>query len=337
MSRTRKIADIEFTKASSEPTNPQAGDLWYNTSTGVLSNWDGSEWLSMTNTFDATGGTISTYSSDGTDYQVHTFTSSGNFTVLSGTKNADILIVAGGAGGGNDNAGGGGAGGLLYYGIETPKTPNGGRVTLTSGTYPIVIGAGGAGAANSGGGAPFAVNGSNTTAFGYTAIGGGYGASSEVGAGSLPGQPGGSGGGGNGNTDSTDPYTPGVGTSGQGNSGGTGANGGGGGGGGAGSVGQNGNVRGTQLGGNGGVGLGYIIKSGSTEYYAAGGGGGNENSVYNQQARASGIGGQTNSSGTTAPTSAIVNTGSGGGGGTHTHTAYDGSGSSGIVIIRYQV
>jgi hypothetical protein len=326
-----------ITSSSDAPTGAAEGDLWYDTDTGVISNWNGNEWVSMTNSFDAVGGTVTTYSDGGTNYQVHTFTSSAAFNVNSGTKQADVLIVAGGGGGGNDNAGGGGAGGLLYYGIETPKTPNGGRITLTPGSYPIVIGAGGAGAANSGGGTPFAVNGSNTTALGYTAVGGGYGASSEVGAGSLRGQDGGSGGGGNGNTDSTEPYVPGSGTAGQGNGGGTGANGGGGGGGGAGGAGQNGNVRGTYLGGNGGVGLQYSIRTGSGAFYAAGGGGGNENSNYNAQSPASGIGGVTNPGSGTAPSAGVANTGSGGGGGTHTMSAYNGAGGSGIVIIRYEV
>ena len=337
MSKTRELADVSLIKASSAPSNPSPGDLWYDTNTGIISNWNGTEWVSMTNTFDATGGTATTYTSGSVNYQVHTFTSSGTFNVNSGSKQADVLMVAGGAGGGNDNAGGGGAGGLLYFGSETPKTPNGGRITLTPGSYQIVIGAGGAGGAETGGATPFAVNGSNTTGLGYTAIGGGYGASSESSAGSLRGQDGGSGGGGNGNTDSTQPYVPGSGTSGQGNGGGTGSNGGGGGGGGAGAVGQDGNARGTYLGGNGGVGLQYSIRTGSGEYYAAGGGGGNENSNYNAQSRASGIGGVTNPNNTTAASAGVANTGSGGGGSTHVVSAYNGAGGSGIVIIRYEV
>ena len=79
--------------------------------------------------------------------------------------------------------------------------------------------------------------------------------------------------------------------------------------------------------------------SGSAQFYAAGGGGGNENHVYNQAARASGIGGQTNPSQNQPCTDGIVNTGSGGGGVTHPTVAangtYAGDGASGIVIIRY--
>ena len=70
--------------------------------------------------FDATGGTITTYSSGGIDYKVHSFTSTGNttFNVLAG-GDVEYLIVAGGGGGGGyapepgSPGGGGGAGGLL--------------------------------------------------------------------------------------------------------------------------------------------------------------------------------------------------------------------------------
>ena len=339
MSKTRELADVSLIKSASAPSSPSAGDMWYDTTSSIISNWDGNKWISMTNVFDATGGTISTYSSGATNYQVHTFTSSGTFTVNSGNAQADLLIVAGGGGGGADNAGGGGAGGLLYYGIETPKTPNGTRVNLLTGDYSIVIGAGGRGGLVSSGGSgtsDFSINGSNSTAFGYTALGGGAGACSEGGSGSPPGAAGGSGGGGNGNTDNTVPLQPGSGTAGQGNAGGTGANGGGGGGGGAGSVGQNGNVRASQHGGAGGAGLQYSI-SGSASWYAAGGDGGNENNNFQQYSRPSGIGGQSPAASNQRPTDGVANTGAGGGGGTHTCVTPTGQGGSGIVIIRYEV
>ena len=67
-----------------------------------------------------------------------------------------------------------------------------------------------------------------------------------------------------------------------------------------------------------------------------GGGGGNGNSTFNQQARASGVGGVTNP-GTTGRTNfdGVANTGSGGGGATHPGQMPAGAGGSGIVIIRY--
>ena len=54
---------------------------------------------------DASGGSESTSGI----YTIHTFTSSGTFTVNSGSGDVEFLIIAGGAGGGG--SGGGGAGG----------------------------------------------------------------------------------------------------------------------------------------------------------------------------------------------------------------------------------
>jgi len=334
MSKTREKASWEHTVSSTPPSNPRQGDMYYDTDNDITYVYSGSSWQRITNDFSATGGTVNITGG----YKTHTFTSSGTFTVESGSASVEVLIVAGGGGGGADNAGGGGAGGLLYYGTETPKTPNGNSISVTPGTYSIVIGAGGRGGIVSSGGSSasdFSVNGSDTTAFGYTALGGGAGACSEGGSGSPPGASGGSGGGGNGNTDSTVPYQAGSGTSGQGNTGGTGAGGGGGGGGGAGAVGQNGGVRATNHGGAGGAGLQYSI-SGSASWYAAGGDGGNENNVFVQYSRPNGIGGQSPANGSSRPTDGVANTGAGGGGGTHTCVVPTGQGGSGIVIIRYE-
>ena len=62
-------------------------------------------------TGDATGGTVTTYSSGGNDYKVHTFTSNGTFTISAGSGNVDYLVIAGGGGGGGEVGGGGGGGG----------------------------------------------------------------------------------------------------------------------------------------------------------------------------------------------------------------------------------
>ena len=45
------------------------------------------------------------------DYTIHTFTSSGTFTVTSGSAAVDCLVVAGGGAGGYSDGGSGGAGG----------------------------------------------------------------------------------------------------------------------------------------------------------------------------------------------------------------------------------
>ena len=138
------------------------------------------------------------------------------------------LVVAGGGGGGNRHSGGGGAGGLI----------TGTRLVSPGATYSVSIGAGGGGAPTGGG--QLGSNGSDTTALGFTAIGGGggssYGDSSNPGpaTASAAATSGGSGGGQGYNTPSY-----GSGTAGQGNPGGT-NNGGvpGGGGGGSGATGS---------------------------------------------------------------------------------------------------
>ena len=118
----------------------------------------------------ATGGSVIRV---GGGYRAHRFTQNGTLVV---PKNivADVLLVGGGGGGGSHKAtdgsisgGGGGAGGLVY------KT----NIVIAAGTYDVVIGAGGVG-----GGKPSdntkvdGTNGGNSTAFGFTAYGGGGGA-----------------------------------------------------------------------------------------------------------------------------------------------------------------
>ena len=72
-----------------------------------------------------------------------------DWTVPTSVTSISVLLVAGGGGGGYDVSGGGGAGGLLYYGTETPKTPNGGAISVTPGNiHTIFVGGGGAGATN---------------------------------------------------------------------------------------------------------------------------------------------------------------------------------------------
>jgi len=248
-----------------------------------------------------TGGTISL--SGG--YVYHTFTSSSNFVVPSGfSATADYLLVAGGgSGGGFYYSGGGGAGGA----IDT-------TVSLTANTYPIVIGAGGTGLYTAGGN-----NGTNSTAFGSTAIGGGYGGHTSANA-----QSGGSGGGSDGYSSNA-----GSGTAGQGNDGGNGGTYGGGGGGGKNSAGSN--ASGND-GGNGGSGINWKSLG---NFYAGGGGGGGSNSG---GAGGSSIGGSGATNGGIGG-NGITNTGSGGGGtGNNSPSAgRGGNGGSGILIMRYQL
>jgi hypothetical protein len=281
----------------------------------------------------ATGGSVS-YASGKT---IHTFTSSGTFTVRDPSlTSVDYLLVAGGGGGGGTISGGGGAG-AIRYATSSP-------VSTSPGIYTITIGSGG----NGGNGdlGVNATNGSNTSFGALSATGGGAGSPNYGGVGA----PGGSGGGGGrapgpggaiqpGGTGSGSPgaspeaVSP---ASGWGTPGGTGSNtgggdnyGSGGGGGGAGGAGSNASGG---AGGPGGNGVLYTI-SGASGTYAGGGGGG----AYNGTGGNGGPGGGGVGSAGNGPIAGtgVVNTGSGGGSGGYPIWRVGGSGGSGIVIIAY--
>lgn len=262
----------------------------------------------------ATGGTITT---DG-NYKVHTFTSSGTFTITSGAGTVESLVIAGGGGGGtgdvgNDTGGGGGGGGAGGMKYTTPGT------TYSVGAYTVTVGAGGA----------QNVNGSNSVFDSLTATGGGYGSKQNGTVGS-----GGSGGGGSSNAGNA----PGTGTAGQGNNGGSAFPGGlsaaAGGGGGAGSVGANAVSQGTA--GNGGTGSANSITGASVTYASGGGGaGGGSTTPPSVGGTASAGGGGNGGSTGVGGTAGTANTGGGGGGGGNQSSA-GGAGGSGIVIVRYR-
>jgi hypothetical protein len=206
---------------------------------------------------------------------------------ITGNYAVDYVIIAGGGSGGGGGGGSGGGGGGGYLANST---------TVSVGTaYTVTVGSGGTGAIEDRG-----TNGSNSSAFSLTAIGGGAGGAY---LGTQAGASGGSGGGGN--------TTGGSATPGQGNDGGSGfeANNNGGGGGGAGSVGENAD---SSTGGAGGSGISLSI-IGSAVTYSAGGNG----------STANGSGGGSGS----------VNTGNGGAGAGSGVTGL--SGGSGVVIVRY--
>ncbi len=232
---------------------------------------------------------------------------------------ADVLVVAGGGGGGSDNAGGGGGGGVIQDTIN---------LTSFGTTYPILVGKGGrdSGTGNS----DLGENGEDSSAFGFTAIGGGRGANGQ--GGSRATGDGGSGGGGQGEVRQENDGG-GLGTPGQGFNGGNGrtrivgSNGqfGGGGGGGATEVGQDGeNVNG----GDGGQGLLFL----DGRFYGSGGaGGGNSNGTAGGGGTFTGKG----LKGLSGQTGRDGENGSGGGGGGSGGTSFrGGAGGSGIVIIR---
>jgi hypothetical protein len=109
-----------------------------------------------------------TYVKNGIKRYVWTYLSSGTFKTPNYGPTCDVLVVAGGGGAGAEYAGGGGAGGVLW----------GQSIIVSPDTYSIVIGAGGTSPNGSG---TYDTtpndgeNGTDTTAFGVTAIGGGGG------------------------------------------------------------------------------------------------------------------------------------------------------------------
>ena len=316
--------------AAQRPTGI-TGMIRYNTETNKLEYYDGSAWQTLKTTFEGLGGN-STYTFGG--YKVHVFTSNGNFTVT-GAGTVDALIVAGGGGAGASSrtnyngawAGGGGGGGVLWQQ----------SISVASGTtYGIVIGNGGA----------VQNNGQNSTAFGYTAIGGGRGGgTTSAGSGNVNwnGASGGSGGGGLG--DKPGPMQGGSGTSGQGNNGAPGTDPGGNPyyeqGGGGGGAGEAGDTDGYGFGGDGRDMSGEFGTSVGESGYFGGGGAGGQGTDNSASVNSGGQGGGGDSGGgyqnnSYASQAGQANTGGGGGaGGNATSGAGGQAGGSGIVLIRY--
>lgn len=216
------------------------------------------------------------------------------------TTTIDYLIVAGGGGGGNDTGtGGGGAGGLIS-----------GSLIVSASGYPTL--------AYVGNGGNVAQNGSNSTLFGLTAIGGGRGNQPFDTTGSNGGSGGGSG-----------TSVRSSGSIGQGYGGGSGSQREAGGGGGASQRGADGSGGGE--GGNGGSGSQWL----DGVWYAGGGGGGADRT--SAASSLGGIGGGGRGGVYTSITSSAgqPNTGGGGGGGGLPLNNGGSAGGSGIVKLRY--
>jgi len=339
---------------------------------------DGTEgWINVQNTEDseagtppfiqATGGTIVTCG----NFKTHIFTGPGTFAVTSlapgpsGNPNQmDYLVVAGGgAGGGNSAGGGGGAGGFRMsnqHSLPAPETsPLANPTGLTAGvaSYPIAVGAAGAGASLSSGNNP-GTSGATSTFSTISSAGGGFGGASNLGPTGSPASPGGSGGGGTheGNTGSGNGNTPPTSPA-QGKDGGNPVSPTGRGAGGGGAAACGGTSPGNPTGGAGGAGS-YISNSfvgptapsyGQTgpvtpTRYFAGGGGGSADAT--SGAGGAGGGGQgSNEPPNTASQAKNGTTNTGGGGGgtrgnlpsSYTENAPNGTnGGSGIVMIRYK-
>ena len=302
--------------------------------------------LDMKDTFDEITGGKRTV--DG-DYEIHTFTNNGTLKV-SGCSLVDVLVVGGGGGGGAalSGGGGGGAGGVIYKQ----------SLALLSGEYEIVVGKGGTGGVVNDAGTAittYSQAGSASSAFGFTAKGGGRGGNTNEFGGD-----GASGGGAAAYTSSSVFKRIGGGArdAGQGNYGGSSTNawstglvGLAGGGGGAGESGRNGaitnlgNIAQLNYGGKGGDGVACPI-TGEEKWYGGGGGGGYsiyENRYeYGKSPGGKGGGGRGSGRYTVDPPVIHAGTpgengtggGGGGGGGYSPNLANGGRGGDGIVIIR---
>ena len=302
----------------------------------------------------ATGGTVT----QSGEYKIHTFTGDGCFVVSSlgsgiptaEASNVDYLVVAGGGGAGTGSnvngqaaGGGGGAGGYREGKDSTASSPHTASpvaatsgITVTATTFPISVGAGGAGGAQPG---PFSSgfvgsDGSNSVFSTITSAGGGNGARGGPSPGG-DGGPGGSGGGaGAGNCTKGNGITPPVSPS-QGNNGSNGASDAGGGGGGIGAAATNAcNTNGA----DGGAGVASSI-TGSSVTRGGGGGGAGETTKGCGGAGGGGNGYTNGSNGPGSGVAATANTGGGGGGAysnSNSCATAGGAGGKGVVILRYK-
>ena len=291
-----------------------AGTVVYNSDNHFVELYNGDQWVAVGGGkyLQATGGSdVVDYVEGGILYRAHIFRGTSDFTVTDApavNNKVEVLIVAGGGSGGS--AGGGGAGGLLYR----KNVP----VETSPGVYTMTVGGGGAQITAISGGN----SGTDSSAFGFLAIGGGgggaYVSSPTKSTGSF-GRAGGSGGGGGWlgpggpAEDSEIHVAAGIALNQeQGHPGGFGSpsqhtawyyTGGGGG---AGSEGESAYF---SEAGDGGYGLDFTI-SGQRRWYAGGGGGGAQGST-----SASNFPGNTSFDGTQKSTGRAGNGGRGGGGG----------------------
>ena len=254
---------------------------------------------------DATGG--STTTADG--YKIHTFTTNGTFT-LTGSGTIEYLI-----------AGGGGSGAAYWGGGGSGARVSTGTVTLSAGTYSVVVGTG------SVGGDPdvepyWGKNGTPSSFNSIVADGGSYGAYNAPGGNGFNG--------GGGGTSGLTGYAGGTGTSGY-NGGSAGTTGQGyPTGGGASQIGNGGNAS-TGQSGNGADGITSSI-TGTAHTYGSAGGGGIRTGTAGLGGGEDGGDGNNNGDGEAGMDGRGAG---GGGGGGAAGTGHGGKGGDGVVILRY--
>jgi len=125
---------VGFPTATSDPGSAVVGDMYIQTvgAGATVRIYTGNVWTDAGSGISATGGNVNGTLADGSTY--HIFTASGSLVVASGGP-VSILAIGGGGVGGVQHGGGGGAG-ALYFNSD---------FLLNAGTYPVTIGAGGAG------------------------------------------------------------------------------------------------------------------------------------------------------------------------------------------------
>ena len=140
---------------------------------------------------EATGGTVTTSGND----KIHTFNSSGTFTVTTGSDSTDgdkvrYLVVGAGGGSHSSHGAGGGAGGMrTNYPGDPLAAPA--ALTVADGDITVTVGAGGTGP--DGGGNANANKGGDSVFSTITSTGGGGGVSNGPRAGNVGGSGGGAG------------------------------------------------------------------------------------------------------------------------------------------------
>jgi len=352
----------------------EVGTFIYNSTTNSLQIYTtAGQWEDVAGVFTASGGNILNAAAPGNGFKYHTFNSPGAFTVSSGSKSIEVLVVAGGGGGGSHNnggtdGGGGGGGGGVVLATNFPIAP---------GTYNVNVGTGGPGGASNtnnntqppgasrpapysgdqgrtGGDSVFGASSPNL--FKLTAKGGGGGGSGpNAGNQDNGGSGGGAGSGGNpftpGGAQIQTPQNPGhLGSLLQyGNAGGNcpaspeflGAGGGG-----AGSAGGNGGPGAPGRGGDAVLlpvawdapTIGLPGLNPVSRYFGAGGSGGRQANVTNSPVSGGTGGGGAGAGGPGSPAGTGAANGSGGGGGAGTPSSQTAgaAGGAGLVVIRYQ-
>lgn len=130
----------------------------------------------------ATGGSVTNFTLNGTNYVAHTFTSNGAFTVSGGSLVCDVLVVGGGGGAnhagysaGDGNGGNGGDGTNLAFLTGSASSiyyagGGGGGVEVDNG----IAGSGGQGGGGAGGDGALTPGGSAATFYGGGGGGGGF-------------------------------------------------------------------------------------------------------------------------------------------------------------------